>query len=48
MNRDIEYYEQKVRDLQIENEVLREQLANNSRTAHYVAPETIVCTTAVI
>ena len=38
MNRDIEYYEKKVRDLQIENEVLREQLINNSRSYRSVAP----------
>ena len=38
MNRDIDFYEKKVRDLQIENEVLREQLANSSKNYGSIAP----------
>jgi hypothetical protein len=42
MNRDLEYFEKKVRDLQIENEVLRDQLVNSSRDYRSVLPQTIM------
>lgn len=43
MNKDLEYYERKMRDLQVENQVLRGQLSNSSRTYNQVTPETIIC-----
>lgn len=43
MNRDVDYYERKMRDLQIENEVLRDQLTNSSRHYSQVTPDAIIC-----
>lgn len=45
--KDLSYYEQKVRDLQLENQVLRGQLVNSSRTHQPVPHQTIIGTNPI-
>ena len=47
MSRELDYYEKKVRDLQIENDVLRGQLLSSSKSYRSVAPETIFGTSSM-
>lgn len=42
MNKDYEYYERKVRDLVVENSVLRDQLANSSRLHNTTNPKVLL------
>lgn len=42
MSRDLEYYEKKMRDLQIENLVLKDQLSNSSRNYGQATPEAMI------
>jgi hypothetical protein len=44
MNKEYDYYERKVRDLMVENSVLREQLANSSRNHSSIHPQALLGT----